>query len=312
MIDTFHVGDIAIRRIIEIEAEFPDARAFIAGTETEHWTELRNVLAPDHWDPELGAARFRVQSWVVSVGGRTVVVDTGVGNERDRPHMPAFDGLRGSFLSDLADAGVEPESVDTVVTTHLHSDHVGWNTRRDGDDFVPTFPNATYHVPEADLVYFDPANESARRPPATEADRLRMQGSRLVWADSVAPVLDAGLVSPWSDELRLDTAMTIRPAAGHTPGSSVLEVSGADTTVWFVGDLLHSPLQLHHPHHNSCFCDDPEAARATRTRILAEAADRDIVLVPAHFAGTGVCRVDRSGSAFRVAEWMSPARPDAP
>ena len=199
-----------------------------------------------------------MQTWVVEVDGLTVLVDTGVGNDRDRPAMPPLDHLDTDFLDALQRAGVAPESVDVVVNTHVHSDHVGWNTKRDGDSWVPTFPNARYLIPEADYRYFHPDNADAR--PRRDRGRAGAQdGSRIVFEDSIAPVDEAGQIELWSDDHQISESLRLRPAPGHTPGSSVLWLDAGRPAV-FVGDLTHSPMQLHRPDDPCAFDEDLDAA----------------------------------------------------
>ncbi len=177
-----------------------------------------------------------------------------------------------------------------MVNTHVHYDHVGWNTRRDGDGWVPTFPNAQYLIPRADKEYFDPRNHSL----APE----RREGNRLMYADSIAPVLSRATL--WEASHRIDANLTLESAPGHTPGSSLLRLqSGTDRAV-FVGDLVHSPVQMVAPEHNSCFCEDPADAVATRRRVLGRAADLGELVIPAHFAGSGVMEASRYGEGFAV------------
>lgn len=145
-----------------------------------------------------------LQSWVVEVDGLTVVVDTGVGNDRERPHFPALSGLSTDFLGALERAEVAADEVDVVVNTHLHTDHVGWNTRLADGEWVPTFPNARYLMPEADYRFFAPDGPGAS------------DGSRIVFQDSVFPVADQ--TELWSEDLQISESLRLRPAAGHTPG----------------------------------------------------------------------------------------------
>ncbi|MCW2689570.1 MAG: fold metallo-hydrolase [Mycobacterium sp.] len=126
--------------------------------------------------------RVAIQTWVLRVGRRTILVDTGIGNDRQRPQMPVFAGLQTVFLQRLSSVGVNAADVDLVVNTHIHADHVGWNTRLEGDTFVPTFPNATYLIPQRDYDYFRPDNAEKMRPPRSEDERWRFEGSRLVLA----------------------------------------------------------------------------------------------------------------------------------
>lgn len=142
-----------------------------------------------------------------------------------------------------------------MINTHLHIDHVGWNTYLDGRTWVPTFPNATYLMAKADFDYWNPANE---------IKTLLGRGNQNVFEDSVAPVHEAGLTLLWEDSHQIDANLRLDLAPGHTPGSSVLRLESGSDRALFVGDLMHSPIQIHEPDANSCFCEDPAEARATR------------------------------------------------
>ncbi len=291
------LGEAEVLRVREWEGAFMPAANIVPDATPDDWRRNADWLAPDHWnradDTHLGA----LQSWVIRHGGRTVLVDTGVGDRRQRPHNPLFHDRGSDFLDRLRAAGIEPEDVDVVVNTHLHADHVGWNTvERDGA-WVPAFPNAVYYLPAADHASFD-ADGPGSPGPAT-----RQEERRLLYADSIEPVVRSGRAVLWTDGVRLDEALTLEPAPGHSPGSSVLRLdSGGDRAV-FVGDLLHSPLQLSRPECNSCFCENPAEAAATRRRVLERAADRRELVIPAHFAGTGAAEVRREGSGFAVTRW---------
>ncbi|MDF3301090.1 MBL fold metallo-hydrolase [Streptomyces tropicalis] len=293
-VQRFVIGDFEVFRVVEWEGPHVAPRAFVPDCEPEVWREYGDRLVPDHL--EAGGERVVValQTWVVRGGGRTVLVDTGVGNGRERPGTPLFHRRDGDFLGRLERAGVRPEDVDVVVNTHIHGDHVGWNTRDAGGEWVPAFPRARYLVPAADDHHFGPANGYAggARP-----------DDRLMYEDSVAPVHRAGLSVLWEGEHRIDGALTLEAAPGHTPGSSVLRLSSRGERAVFVGDLLHSPVQVVRPDCNSCFCLDARGAAASRRRILEQAADERELVVPAHFGGSGAVEVRREGGRFRVAGW---------
>ncbi|MFE4644008.1 MBL fold metallo-hydrolase, partial [Streptomyces sp. NPDC056730] len=198
------------------------------------------------------------------------------------------------FLANLARAGVRPEDVDIVVNTHLHVDHVGWNTCLDGRSWVPTFPNATYLMAKDDFDFWNP--ENGHKPSLG-------RGNQNVFEDSVAPVHEAGQTLLWENSHRIDANLRLDAAPGHTPGSSVLTLeSGSDRAV-FVGDLLHSPVQILEPDANSCFCEDPVGARATRRKLLGWAADNNALLIPAHLGGHGAAEVVRDGGTFAIKGW---------
>lgn len=295
MADRITLGDVTVTRITEFygSVEMTPAEFFPDSTD-ESWQDRRDWLAPDFWDPETNECRSAVQTWLLRSGGRTILVDTGVGNHKERPYSPVWSHLDTGFLGTLAAAGVRPEDVDLVVNTHLHVDHVGWNTRLDGRTWVPTFPNATYLMPRRDFDFWNPAND--HRP------RLG-RGNQNVFEDSIAPVHEAGLTQLWDGSHRIDGNLRLELAPGHTPGSSVLHLeSGRDRAV-FVGDLVHTALQIAEPETNSCFCEDPAAARVTRRNLLGQAAETGALVFPAHFGGHGAAQVKRDGSRFAIAGW---------
>lgn len=198
--------------------------------------------------------------------------------------MPATD-----YLDQLAAAGLGPEDIDVVVTTHLHVDHVGWNTVRHDGAWVPTFPDATYLLPEQDLAH-------CAAPGTDPARRLHVD-------DSVVPVQQARQAVTSTDAYRIDEHLTLESAPGHTPGTSVVKVHSGGEQAAFVGDILHNPVQIVDPDSKSCFCLDPIAARSSRLRLLGWAADHHALVIPAHFGGAGAADVARKGDTFHVKGW---------
>ncbi|MCP2167787.1 MBL fold metallo-hydrolase [Goodfellowiella coeruleoviolacea] len=288
------LGDVEVIRVVEWHGPFVPAADLVPEAPAEVWQDNADWLAPDHWEPDSGRAVLALQTWVLRSGGRTVVVDPGVGNGRERPDSPPFHHWQGDFLGLLARAGVQPRDVDVVVNTHLHVDHVGWNTVDADGEWVPTFPNAQYLIPAADDFHFGPDNGYGKG--------LR-EDDRLTYQDSIAPVHQAGQVVLWDGVHRIDEHLTLEAAPGHTPGSSVLRLaSGSDRAV-FVGDLLHSPVQVLRPSCNSGFCLAPEQAAASRRRILQRAAEERELLVPAHFGGAGAVEVRGENGGFTLGPW---------
>jgi len=295
MTNTVTLGDVEITRIPEWSGYFLPGTDFVAGSTPEDWIRHQPALAPDHWAPETGLTTIAMQLWALRSAGRLILVDTGVGNDKERPVMPVMHRRKSDLLDRLAAAGIEPQDVDVVVTTHIHADHVGWNTRLDGADWVPTFPNATYLMPEADYEFFRPGSTG----PGPAMPELHAN----VFEDSVAPVFQAGQGELFGDSYQVDSHLTLSAVPGHTPGSSVLTLtSGRDRAV-FVGDLVHSPMQILEPQLNSCFCEDPAVAAASRGRILGWAADNRALLFPAHLAGHGAAEVQRSEGTFVISGW---------
>ena len=243
-----------------------------------------------------------VQRWVIRVYGLTVVVDTGVGNDRNRPQNPVFHRLDTDFATSLELVGVDRAEVDVVVNTHIHLDHVGWNTFHDAGAWRPTFPNARYLVSAEDYHYFHPDNAGSRRAPRTPDEHARFEGMRIVVEDSILPIAQSGQLVTWSNEHRLSPSLHLSPAPGHTPGSAVLWLGESAV---FVGDLTHTPLQIYRPDDPCSFDLDATEASVSRRRVLAQAAARRALVVPAHYPGHGAAYVVDDGDGFRPDGWAA-------
>jgi glyoxylase-like metal-dependent hydrolase (beta-lactamase superfamily II) len=285
------LGDVTVSRVEEMHGPIMPTGAFFPSMPAEAWERHRSALAPDHLDGDLVHAAM--QTWVLRSEGRTILIDTGIGNDKTRPAVDAWDHLSLDYLGNLARAGVRPEDVDLVVNTHLHVDHVGWNTRLVDGAWVPTFPNATYLMPRADFVFWDPANHPGLAGGVNEN----------AFPDSIAPVHAAGQVQLWEGAHTIDSNLRLEAAPGHTPGSSVLKLSSGGDRALFAGDLVQTPLQIAELGHSSCFCEDPAAADATRRELLGWAADQHALVLPAHFSGHGAVEIRHHGDAFAIQEW---------
>lgn len=293
------IGDVDVERVVEWVGPIKTVDEMFPDTPPASWTDVD----PQHWTPSSRAYRAAIQTWILHSKGRTILIDTGIGNDRDRPQVPAFDHLETDFLQRLSDLGVQPGDVDVVINTHIHYDHVGWNTRWDATSWVPTFPNATYLVPQLDYDYFHPDNAERMRPPQTEDERARFAEIRLVFEDSIAPVATAGQLQTWQHGHRVDPYLRLEPAPGHTPGSSVAWLDTGAGPV-FVGDLVHTPVQLGRPHDRCAFDLDPQQARVSRGAVLGAAARTGATVFPAHFAGHGAAVIaPASGAGYDIQRW---------
>jgi glyoxylase-like metal-dependent hydrolase (beta-lactamase superfamily II) len=294
------LGNVTITRVIEYFGPVGmSPEVFFPESPKESWRKNQSWLAPDFFDPDADICVSAIQTWLLRSEGRTILVDTGVGNHKERPYSPVWNHLNTGFLGNLAHAGVRPEDVDLVINTHLHVDHVGWNTYLHDRTWLPTFPNATYLMPRADFDFWNPANGHQ---PALDRDNQN------VFQDSVAPVHEAGSTVLWDGSYRIDANLRLDLAPGHTPGSSVVTLESGGDRALFVGDLLHTALQFIEPDTNSCFCENPAQARDTRRRLLGWAADRNALVMPAHLGGHGGAEVIREGDRFAIKSWAPFAR----
>jgi glyoxylase-like metal-dependent hydrolase (beta-lactamase superfamily II) len=229
-----------------------------------------------------------VHSWLIRAPDRTILVDTCGGNRKTRPLSPRFDQLDTSYLDRLKAAGVTPDDIDMVLLTHLHVDHVGWNTRLDNGRWVPTFRNARYVVSRTELAAQDPARGAKAKPP--EANRP--------FVDSVQPILDAGLMDVMEGDERLAEGFDLMPIPGHTPGMIALRVRSRGEEALFAGDIAHQPVQIAQPDWSTKYCADPAQAAASRRRVLAQCADSNALLCPVHFGWPYCGRIARQGAGF--------------
>lgn len=243
----------------------------------------RAWLAPHFLD---GEGRFlqSVHTFVVKSPDLTVLVDTCIGNAKDRGGRRPFHMLRTPFLRTLHEAGVAPESVDVVICTHLHVDHVGWNTRLENGRFIPTFSRARYLFARAEWEHW-----------TSHPD----EDTKRIMADSVAPVLDAGLAALVEEDHRISDEIWLEPTPGHTPGhvSVRLRSQGHDAVI--TGDLMHHPVQVSEPDWASSFDTDPDHARRTRRDFCARYADTAVTVLGTHFHHPTAGRITRIGDRLR-------------
>ncbi|MFG1602691.1 MBL fold metallo-hydrolase [Actinoplanes sp. NPDC049265] len=294
----FVLGDVEVFPIAEWRGAFAPVDVLFPTMPGELWREHESWLAPDFVRDGDYQATFRV--WVLRSAGRTVLVDTGLGNDKPRD-AEVLDRRDGDFLTRLAAAGVRPSDVDLVVNTHLHADHVGWNTRLADGDWIPTFPRARYLISKADYDYWNP--DGGGTPKSTFASPSDIRAS---FIDSVLPVHQAGQAVLWEgDSYRIDADLSLEPAPGHTPGSAVLRLESGTDRALFVGDVVHTPLQILQPDHDTCLSEDQAEAARSRRRVLAEAAATNSLLVPAHLGGAAAVEVARSNGNFSIKRWAA-------
>ena len=243
----------------------------------------RAWLAP-HFLDDKGRFLQSIHTFVVQAPGLTVLVDTCVGNDKDRGGRAPFHMMRTTFLDDLRAAGVAPESVDVVICTHLHVDHVGWNTRLENGRWVPTFPRARHLFARREWEHW-----SAER----EEDTQR------IMADSVTPVLDTGLADLVDMDHRVSDEIWLEPTPGHTPGHVSVRLRAGDGEAVITGDLMHCPVQVAEPEWASHFDSDVEQGRKTRRAFCERYADSGVAVLGTHFHHPTAGRIVRHGPAWR-------------
>lgn len=289
---TVRVGRFAVTRIEEMltpgflpEFLFPEFdRAILA--------EHDQLATPRFWHAESGKVMSSMHSWLVRDGKHAILIDTGCGNAKTRalPVFQRFHQLNLPYLERLAAAGVQPEDVTLVICTHLHIDHVGWNTVLKDGTWRPTFPNARYIFARGEFDHWRSPMGLAGFPE-----------NGPVIDDSVMPVIEAGQAELVEDDARILDGIELAPAPGHTAGQIMVTLSSGRDAAVFPGDTLHQPMQVYRPVWNSRFCEQADTARATRRRVLDFCADRGALLMPAHFGAPHCGRIKRSADGYAFA-----------
>jgi glyoxylase-like metal-dependent hydrolase (beta-lactamase superfamily II) len=265
-------GSASVHRIIDIDPFTLPLSFLFPGASIEALGAGAAALDGTHIDAASNGVHLAVQSHLIRYAGKVILMDTCVGEHKPRPARPAWHQRSATpYLANLAACGCSPDDVDVVMCTHLHTDHVGWNTRLVSGKWVPTFAKARYLMSQAELDLR--ASEVAHNPAANHGSYL----------DSVLPIVERGLVDIVKGGDAIADGATIVALPGHTPGQIGLEIAtGARSRALFCGDAIHSPAQVYQPQWFSAFCHDGEQAVQTRNALLARAVAEDMVLIPAH------------------------------
>ena len=280
----YSVGDLTIHRIIEQEAPFFPALDFIPGLTPEVLAEnrgwMREAKALDDTDTLL----LCFQSYVVKTPHHTILIDSCIGNDKPRPQRPAWNmKTDDTYARALNAAGVSVGDIDFVMCTHLHVDHVGWNTRLENGRWVPTFPKARYVFAKQEYDHWFAENAKTEIPP---------------FADSVLPVVEAKRHELVGNDHQIGDHVRIVPTPGHTPGHIAVAMGRGRDDAVFSGDLMHSPLQTLYPELSIKFDVDPAKAATTRRSFLERYCDTDTLCCTAHFPSPSVGKIKRKGNAF--------------
>jgi glyoxylase-like metal-dependent hydrolase (beta-lactamase superfamily II) len=276
---SWQVGHVKITRIVEMDLPVPLVHMSQATS-----AELRKSawLYP-HFVGEDDTLKLSVHALLVDAPGLKLIVDTCIGNDRPR-EITGGQPLRTPFLQHLGEAGWSRDGVDAVVCTHLHVDHVGWNTMLENGEWVPTFPKARYFLGRCEYDFWSAGDDE---------EQCAMLG------DSVNPIFDAGLVQLVELDHVISPEIRLVPSTGHTPGHVSVMIESEGERAVITGDMLHHPCQLAHPDW-VLGDNDPKEAALTRARLFAEWADQTILVIGTHFAAPTAGHVVRDGAAFRL------------
>jgi glyoxylase-like metal-dependent hydrolase (beta-lactamase superfamily II) len=273
------VGKVKITEIVELETV--GSTRFILPLATNDAIQKLPWLIP-HFATTEGRLKMSIHSLVVETPSRRIVVDTGLGNDKEGRNIPIWNHRNTPFLEMMTAAGFPPDSIDTVLCTHLHVDHVGWNTKLAGGKWVPTFANARYVFGKTEYEYW--------RDHSTEPDKAA------VFHDSVKPVVEAGKADLVASDIRLCDEISLIPTPGHSPGHISVHIASAGEQGLLTGDAAHHPCQMVHLDWSSTVDSDPAQATVTRRELFSRFADTRALVIGGHF---GAGRITRDGDAFK-------------
>jgi glyoxylase-like metal-dependent hydrolase (beta-lactamase superfamily II) len=273
------VGKVKITKVVELETV--GSTRFILPLATNE--EIRKLpwLIPD-FATEEGRLKMSIHSLVVETPQHQIVVDTGLGNDKQGRNVPTWNNRNGPFLETLTQAGFPPDSIDTVLCTHLHVDHVGWNTRLVSGRWVPTFAKARYVFGRTEYEHW--------------RDHSREPSQAAVFNDSVKPIVDAGKAELIPSDHRLCDEITMMPTPGHSPGHMSIHIKSDGEEGLLTGDVAHHPCQMAHLDWSSTADSDPLQSTATRQQLFSRFADRPTLVIGGHF---GAAHIKRAGDAFK-------------
>jgi glyoxylase-like metal-dependent hydrolase (beta-lactamase superfamily II) len=275
----WRIGKVRITKVVELETV--GSTRFILPLASREEIQKLPWLIP-HFATEEGRLKMSIHSLIVETPMRRIVVDTGLGNDKQGRGVPTWNNRNTPFLEALTAAGFPPDTIDTVLCTHLHVDHVGWNTRLVGGAWVPTFPNARYVFERTEYEYWRDYSDTPER--------------AAVFNDSVKPIVDAGKAELIASDARLTEEITMIPTPGHSPGHMSLHITSDGAEGLLTGDVAHHPCQMAHLDWSSTADSDPHQAADTRQRLFSRVADRPVLVIGGHFdAGL----LMRDGEAFK-------------
>ena len=280
----WRIGEVTVTKIVELEVT--GGSRFLLPQATREAILPIGWLQPDFADAS-GRLRMSIHALVVATPNCRMIVDTCLGNDKENRRIPSWNKLQTGFLADLTAAGYAPETIDTVVCTHLHVDHVGWNTVLVEGLWGPTFPNARYLMGRVEFTHWTSAHVR--------------EDVTAILADSVTPIWEAGLVDLVETDHRICDEVSLVPTLGHTTGHVNVRIASQGQEALITGDFLHHPCQMARPGWSSTADSDPIAAQHTRERMLTQLSDNPILVIGTHFAGRTAGHVVRDGEAFRLA-----------
>ncbi len=285
----WQLGPIRITRIAELSGPLFDPKIFFPDYDPAVFETNQHWLYPNHIHDN-GNVMASMHSYLIETPHHKILVDSCIGNDKDRQPYRNWHEMQSPYLKNLQTTGVAPEEIDYVMCTHMHVDHVGWNTCLKDGSWVPTFPNAKYVFSEQEYTFFKGEREKKK---TEDFEKVTDKA----WDDSILPILDLAEMTQGETEIIADQ-LRIIPTPGHTPGSISISLTTNGQEALFTGDVTHHPIQVIKPAWNSAFCELPDQARATRGKVLEHCEQHQSLMMPAHFNVGFVGFVHASDSGF--------------
>ena len=279
------IGDVEVARIVEINA-FEDNISMLLPNGTPELVQRYEWLRPHFATPD-GRMILSFQAFVLRSQGRSFMIDTCIGSGRQREYQ-VFCNLQTTFLEDLTAAGFPPESIDGVLCTHLHFDHVGWNTKLVDGKWVPTFAQARYYFGRKEWDHWQHLKRTGGY-----HDLAHLE-------DSLDPIVAAGLVEFIGPDFRLSDEVTLIPTPGHTPGHVSVHIRSKGKEAVITGDMMHHPIQFALAGTPGNFDMDQEQGVRTRRDFIGRFADQDVLIIGSHFSDPTAGHIVRDGEAWKL------------
>lgn len=278
---TYQIGEFNVTRVFEKRSTAGSPQFLFKDWNSEVLKKHEHWLVPGCMDEEHEHLIRSIHTWVIRYKQYTILVDTGIGNNKQRSDIPAFNNLNLPYLERLKAVGVNPEDVDYVFLTHLHADHVGWNTHLVNGKWVPTFPNAKYVFAKDENEYFT-------------------NNKNDIYEDSILPIINAGqadIIEPNGSQY-LD-GLSIYPLPGHCDGQVAIILVSQGQYAVFGGDVMHHPIQVYYPEWNSCFCESSDQSIVSRRWLLEYVAEKHAVFFSGHFPESSAGIITKKGKDFQ-------------
>tara|TARA_Y100001970_G_C14155875_1_gene815513 strand:+ start:76 stop:993 length:918 start_codon:yes stop_codon:yes gene_type:complete len=279
------IGNFSVRKLVEVVDYLSPEFAFNEYDESKCKDYLK-WLSP-HFMLSSNAGinlLFSFHSFVVQGNNKTILIDTCIGNHKERSALPSWHNQNRPYIDNLRSMGIDIKDIDYVMCTHLHADHVGWNTQLINGKWIPTFPNAKYifskmDYQKHDLIYKNKSKSNDQNPNPGEGDFYAS------WEDSIIPVINSGNYELVDYDYNIDDSVSIIHTPGHTPGHFCVHLKSQGQEAFFTGDMMHHPLLVSEPQWVTHFCLDPKQSTITRRKFIDKNTDNGAVIFAAHFAG---------------------------